>query len=386
MYNDTQDISFILNHLGEDRLAFEGSVAPPLYQTSTFCYPTVEDLRHAIADERHHCTYTRGLNPTVRLLCQKLAALDRAEAAFVFASGSAAISAALLGNLKQGDHVVCVQKPYSWTYKLLTQVLNRFGVQTTFVDATDVAFIEAAMRPDTRVIYLESPNSFTFELQDVPAVATLAKERGVLTILDNSFAGLMNPSPLDWGVDILVYSATKYHAGHSDVVAGALSCSEQMAQHLFYDQYMMLGAVPSPFTAWLMLRSLRTLPLRMERVNRTTRLVVEFLEASPLIERVYYPLSPSHPQYELASRQLLNGNGLVTIQLKTNDIQKIDRFCNALRRFLLAVSWGGYESLALPVRAFYVSDLPVNLVRLSIGFEEPDVLIADLAQALEYIR
>ena len=216
------DIDWILTHLGEERERYFGAVAPPVIQTSIFCFDSVADMRARMRDEYGEHCYTRGNNPTVEILRRKIAALEGAEDCLVFSSGAGAISAAVVACVAAGDHVVCVHKPYSWTHKLLVQLLPRFGVRCTFVDGTDVANIEAALEPNTRLIVLESPNSLTFELQDLAAVARLARERGILTLCDNSYASPLNQSPIALGIDLVAHSATKYLNGHSDVVAGAL--------------------------------------------------------------------------------------------------------------------------------------------------------------------
>src|SRR5690348_6068474 len=389
------DIDWILTHLGEERDRYFNAVAPPVIQTSIFCFDNVADMRARMRDEyAEHC-YTRGNNPTVEILRQKLAALEGAEDCLVFSSGAAAISAAMVASVAAGDHVVCVHKPYSWTHKLLTQALSHFGVRCSFVDGSDVANIEAALEPATRLIVLESPNSLTFELQDLAAVARLAGERGIRTLCDNSYASPLNQSPIALGVDLVAHSATKYLNGHSDVVAGALCGPRATLKEVFKGPFMTFGAVPSPHDAWLMLRGLRTLRLRVERSGRSAMQVARWLEAHPKVERVWYPHLPSHPQHELAKRQMCLSGGLLSFAPRCEDTAAVERFCDALKRFLLSVSWGGYESLVCPSAAFHPPSTkvaaatpgmpPPHLVRLSIGLEEPDVLIADLEQALEKV-
>jgi cystathionine beta-lyase/cystathionine gamma-synthase len=381
------DLSYILNQLGEDHEAYYGAIAPPVIQTSNFAFRTVAELRAAAADERSHHIYTRGNNPTVQILRQKLAALDQAEDALVFASGMAAISAGVIACLKAGAHAICVQKPYSWTHRLLNDLLARYGVATTWVTGTDVAEIEAAIMPNTALIYLESPNSMTFELQDLAAVAKLAKSSGITTMVDNSYASPLNQQPAALGIDLVAYSATKYHNGHSDVVAGVLSGPERLLKPIFNQEYLTLGGIAAPWTAWLMLRSLRTLHLRMAHAASTTPQVIAFLEQQPIVKRIIYPHHPSHPQHALAVQQMKRPAGLFSIILDTDDVSKIERFCNSLKRFLLACSWGGHESLVYPACVFCNPNdsgaVPFNLVRFYIGLEEPEVLIADIKQALQ---
>jgi cystathionine beta-lyase/cystathionine gamma-synthase len=214
------DISHIINELGETRDQWMGSVSPPIFQSSNFCFPTVAEMRACMSEEMDVPFYTRGHNPTVAVLRKKLAALEAAEECLVFSSGSAAVAAAVMANLKAGDHVVCVQKPYSWTHKLLTKLLGRFGVESTFIDGCDPEEWAQNCRPNTRLFMLESPNSMTFELQDIRAVAKIAQARGITTVIDNSYSTPLNQRPIEMGIDITVHSASKYLSGHSDMVAG----------------------------------------------------------------------------------------------------------------------------------------------------------------------
>ena len=383
------DLSWILNHLGEDRERYFGAVAPPIVQSSIFAFPSVAAMRAGFRDQLGSHVYTRGNNPTVEILRKKVAALERAEDCLMFGSGAAAMSAGVIACVTGGDHVVCVARPYSWTRVLLQDLLGRFGVATSFVDGTDVANFEAAINDRTRLIVLESPNSMTFEQQDLAAVAVIARAHGIRTICDNSYATPLNQSPIALGIDLVAHSATKYLNGHSDVVAGALCGTAALIRDVFRGPYMTLGAILAPHDAWLMIRGLRTLPIRMQRIAATTGKVLAFLQAHPRVRRVYSPHASGNPQWGLSDRQLSGASGLLTIELHAPDIAAIERFCDGLTRFLMTVSWGGYESLAFPVCAVFAADapmhpphgVPLTLVRLSIGLEEPDVLIADLESA-----
>lgn len=384
------DLSYILNQLGENRERYFGAVAPPIVQSSIFAFPTVDAMRAGFRDELGQHVYTRGNNPTVEILRKKVAALEGAEDCLMFGSGAAAMSAGVIACVAGGDHVVCVAKPYSWTRALLKDLLARFGVSTSFVDGTDSANFASAITDRTRLIVLESPNSMTYEQQDLAAVAALAKARGIRTICDNSYATPLNQSPLALGIDLVVHSATKYLNGHSDVLAGTLCGSAELIREVFRGPYMTLGAILAPNDAWLIIRGLRTLPIRMERVAATTTKVLAFLENHPRIRRVFYPHASANPQLGLGERQLRGASGLLTIELDAPDVAAVERFCDGLERFLMTVSWGGYESLAFPVCAVFAANaplhpphgVPLSLVRLSIGLEEPDVLIADLDRAL----
>lgn len=386
------DLSYILNHLGEDRETYHGAVSPPVYQTSNFAFPNVAAMRNALPHEQEVPFYTRGLNPTTGILCQKLAALEGTDDALVFGSGIAAVSAAVISQLKAGDHVVCVQKPYGWAEKLFNQLLGRFGVTVTYVPAPDTDGIEAAIQPNTRMLYLESPNSITFELVDLEAACAIAKPRGIVTVIDNSYATPLGQQPAKWGVDIVVHSASKYFGGHSDVVAGVVCSSKAIIKQIFDHEFMNLGGIVSPHTSSLLLRSLRTLPIRFERSTKSALQVAEYLHNHPKVKQLIYPGHPSHPQYALAQKQMGDCGGLFSILLDVQDVAEVERFADRLQRFLMAVSWGGHESLALPVCALAEStarlrpDLPWNLVRIYIGLEDPEVLIADLEQALQGLK
>jgi len=384
------DLSYILNHLGEDRENYFGAVAPPIVQSSIFAFPTVAAMRENFRDEFANHVYTRGNNPTVEILRKKVAALEGAEDCLMFGSGAAAISAAVVASLRGGDHAICVARPYSWTRAVLKELLGRFGVSTSFIDGTDIANFEATLTDTTRLIVLESPNSMTFEQQDLAAVAALAKSREIRTLCDNSYASPLNQSPIALGIDLVAHSATKYLNGHSDVVAGALCGSRAVLRDIFRGPYMTLGAILAPHDAWLMIRGLRTLPVRMQRIAATSAQVLAFLEKHPKVRKVYSPRASDNPQFKLTASQLRGASGLMTIELDAPNTAAVERFCDSLKRFLMTVSWGGYESLAFPVAGVHPADapmhpagaLPLDLVRLSIGLEEADVLIDDLDKAL----
>lgn len=384
------DISHILNHLGEPRENWHGAVAPPLMQSSIFAFPSVAAMREGFSDEYTQHLYTRGNNPTVNILRQKVAALEGSEDCLAFASGAAAIAAGVMACVRAGSHVVCVAKPYSWTRSLLRDLLARFDVSASFVDARSINIVEQALRAETHLIVLESPNTMTFEQQDLGAIATLARSRGIRTLCDNSFATPLNQSPISMGIDLVAHSATKYLNGHSDVVAGMLCGSQAMLREVFKGPYMTLGAILSPHDAWLLIRGMRTLEIRMQRVAETTEKVLTFLQAHPKVRTVHHPHAEGYGQAELSQRQLRGASGLLSIDLEAGSVAAVERFCNGLSRFLMTVSWGGYESLMFPVCAVFPKDaplrptggLPLSLVRLSIGLEDAELLISDLAQAL----
>lgn len=383
------DLSYIINELGEAREHYFNAIAPPIVQSSNFAFDTVAAMRELLLDEYKGFLYSRGNNPTIDILRQKLAALDGAEDALVFGSGAAAIFAAVLSQLKKGDHVVCVRDPYNWARQLFENILPRFGVETTFVDGTLAGNFEAALKPNTSLIYLESPNSFTFELQDITAVAQLARQRNITTLIDNSYCTPLYQQPHKMGIDLCLQSATKFISGHSDTMAGVLTGSRDKIRRIFVSEYLNIGSGIAPFNAWLLLRGLRTLEIRLQRSEESTKKVVEWLKEHPQIQKIYFPLDPDFPQYELARRQMKGAAGLITIQLKANSREQVELFCNSLKHFLMAVSWGGHESLAFPACAsmrtedFDANDPRHSMVRLYIGLEEAGYLIADLEQALQ---
>ncbi len=385
------DLSYIINELGEERDNYFRAVSPPIMQSSNFCFKDIQSLRESLAHEMDIPFYTRGHNPTVAILRKKMAALENAEESLIFSSGSAAVAAAVMSCVQAGDHVVSVQKPYSWTYKLLSNMLSRYGVETTYIDGRDTENYTRAIQPNTKLFILESPNSMTFELQDIEAVCKIAKAHGITTLIDNSYASPLNQKPLDMGCDLVVHSATKYLNGHSDAIIGVLCGSRKKCEKIFMSEYMTLGGAVSPHDAWLMIRGLRTLPIRMERIAATTPKIVEYLANHPKVEKILYPFHPSFPQYDLAIKQLKAPAGQFSILLKAENMESVERFCNHLKRFLLATSWGGYESLIYPACVLYGSmnyaqtTLPWNLIRFYTGLEEAEVLIEDLENAFSVL-
>lgn len=387
----TPSLSDILTHLGEDREHYFQAVAPPVVQTSNFVFPDLAAFRAAFSDELEHHVYSRGNNPTVEILRKKLAALEGTDDCLVFSSGAGAVAAAVLGNISAGDHIVCQQAPYSWTNSLLRKFLPRYGVEHTFVDGTDIENIRAALQPNTRILYLESPNTMTFECQDLAACAALAKERGIVTIIDNSYSSPIYQNPAAFGIDIVVHSGTKYLNGHSDVVVGVLCASKAMVKKIFESELMTLGGILGPHDAALVIRGLRTLPIRLQRSDSSAQFLIEKLDNHPKVGRIWYPFHHSFPQLELAKKQMRGCGGLFSVQFKTPALENMEQFVHRLRRFLMAVSWGGHESLIIPTVGFYgipgkpEPTLPWTFCRFYIGLEDPEWLWEDLEQALEVL-
>ena len=385
------DLSYILNELGEYREHYFNAVAPPIIQTSNFTFKKVEDLHRAFEDEMSGYLYSRGLNPTVEILRKKLAALDGAEDCLVFNSGAAAIFAGVLANVKAGDHIVSVKSPYTWAQRMFDVVLPRFDVSTTYIDGTRMENWEHATQTNTTFYYLESPNSWYFELQDISAVAALAKLKNITTLIDNSYCTPLHQQVIEMGIDLAMQTASKYIGGHSDTLGGVLCGSHQMIKKIFDSEYLNIGSGIQPFNAWLLIRGLRTLPMRLERINQSTNQLVNYLRQHPKIESIIFPFDPSFPQYDLAKRQMRNAGGLVTFILKTKKREDIVCFCESLNHFMMAVSWGGHESLILPKCAgikaseFDGENPEHRYIRMYVGLEEPEYLINDLKQAFDKI-
>ena len=382
-----EDLSFILNDLGEDRELYFQAMSPPVVQTSNFVFPDVEAFRHSVQDELKSHVYTRGNNPTVQILRKKIAALEGTDDALMFSSGSAAIAMTILSCVSSGAHVVCVRHPYSWTSALLNRYLVKFGVEHDFVDGSDLDQIEKAIKHNTTLLYLESPNTFTYELQDIKACVAIAQKHNILTAMDNSYNSPIFQQPAKMGVDIILHSVTKYINGHSDVVAGVVCGPQPFIQSLFVNEYMTLGAILSPHDASLILRGLRTLPIRMQRVQSSTMQIVQALKTHPKVRRILYPFDPDFPQYALAKKQMSGCGGLFTIEFNVPDIESLLAIISKVKRWKIAVSWGGHESLILPMAALYNlpgrndPHIPWSFVRFYVGLEEPEYLLEDLYSA-----
>jgi cystathionine beta-lyase/cystathionine gamma-synthase len=298
----------------------------------------------------------------------------------------------VMANVKSGDHVICVSKPYSWTHYLFSSILPKYGIRTTFIDGRNVKNFDDALTGNTVLFYLESPNSWTFELQDMESVTRIARSRNIISIADNSYNTPFHQNPSQFGVDIVVHSASKYLAGHSDVVAGVLCSNQQMIWKIFRNEFMTFGGIVSPFDAWLILRGLRTLELRLEKSTQNAVSIIEAIRNHSAVEKIIYPFLNDFPQLELAKKQMKQGSGLFSILLRTKSQEKIRDFCESLQYFRLAVSWGGHESLVFPAIAVLNQNqnanhaFPLNLIRFYAGLENTEMLIEDIRQALSKIN
>ncbi len=370
-------------HHAEDREAQRGAAAPPLYQCSIFTYPDCESFvtRKAPGDGRYD--YTRVANPTTALLEAKVAELELGEACRAFASGMAAISAGILSCVKTGGHVITVDTVYGPTRRFLTEYLPKFNIETTYIRGTEIEQFQSALRSNTQLIHLESPSSFFFEVQDMPAVVALAKSRGIAVSIDNSNASPLFQNPLDHGVDLVMHTASKYIGGHSDLVGGLVVASRERIDKLVSLEGELLGGIADPFASWLMLRGLRTLGVRMDRHYKSALTLARLLEMDSRVARVWYTGLDSHAQARLAKKQMRGHGCLVSFQLQNPTRERTFAVVEALKLFGIAVSWGGFESLAIPIETpDPATGKPTWIIRLSIGLETVEDLKADIYQAL----
>lgn len=371
-------------HVGQEPDALTGSVTVPLYQTSTYA-------QEAIGVHKGW-EYARTQNPTRSRWEECLAALEEGVAAYAFGSGSAAVDA-VLRLLSSGDHVVMAEDMYGGTYRLATKVLTRFGITFSFVDMRDVANIEAAITPATKMIYTESPTNPMMTITDLRAVSNIAQRVGAIMVVDNTFASPFFQRPLTMGADIVVHSATKYLGGHSDLVHGIVATRHKhLAEQIQFLQNA-VGAVPGPLECWLCLRSVKTLHVRMERHASNAQRIAEWLEQHPAVDGVYYPGLASHPQHTLAATQMSGFGGMISIEL--GSLAAATSVTSAFKLFTLAESLGGVESLVCHPVSMTHGAIPKDqrerlgvtdgLIRLSVGIEDVDDLLQDLEQALASI-
>ncbi len=361
-----------------------GAVSVPIYQTSTY-------FQDALGKDRGY-EYSRTGNPTREALEQSLAQLESGKFGLAYASGSAATVGTLQPLLKPGDRVVAGNDTYGGTYRILEQLLRPWGVDVVYVDATAPENIAAALTPNTRIVWLETPTNPLLKLADLTAIAELTRRAGVLLAVDNTFASPYLQRPLELGADLVIHSTTKYIGGHSDLIGGAIITSdEEIYRKLKFFQNA-AGGVPGPFDSWLQLRGLKTLKVRMQEHSANAQRIAEYLESAPQVARVYYPGLPSHPQYELAQRQMRAPGGMLSFELK-GGWDAVEKFIAGVKLFLLAESLGGVESLlCVPVRMTHASIAPAerrkrgisdSLIRLSVGLENGDDLLEDLREGLK---
>ncbi|MBM4450458.1 MAG: cystathionine gamma-synthase [Chloroflexi bacterium] len=369
-------------HAGDRPDTRFGAVSVPIYQTSTFAFEDVGKTRGY--------DYSRTANPTRKVLEDTIAQLEGGKAGFAFATGMAA-ETTVIHLLKTGDHIVCGDDVYGGTYRLFQNVMNNFGLDFTFVRMNSRKAIEDAIKPNTRMIWLETPSNPLLNIVDVEMVADIAKRRGILTAIDNTFATPYLLRPIEYGIDLVVHSTTKYLNGHCDVVGGAvITTTDELTERV---QFLLnaMGTCASPFDCWLVLRGIQTLPIRMERHQENAFAIARYLQHHKAVSRVYYPGLESHPGHEIAKRQMKGFGGMVSFELK-GSIKAVNTFLKRIKIFELAESLGGASSLAEHPATMSHASMPPeyrakigitdNMVRLSVGLEHADDLIEDLSQAL----
>jgi methionine-gamma-lyase len=370
----------------------DSAVSPPITYSTTFKAKDASEFAEMASEPQHSRYYTRYGNPLHERVAHIVARLEGAESGLCFASGMGGIAASILSQLKAGDHVVAQANHYMATSKLVSELLPQFGVESTFVDQTDLSAFSRAIRPNTRLIHLETPANPTMALTDIAAVCSLAKslDQGIVVSCDNTFASPVNQQPLALGVDIVMHSATKWLGGHHDVTAGVVVSSKERCKKI-WNTAITLGSTLSPMDAWLLLRGMRTLGVRVRQQNASAMQVAQHLENHPGIEKVFYPGLPSHPQHALAKQQMRGFGGVIAVWVKGGYPQTANFVAN-LKLFAHAVSLGGVESLAVHAAAMWAgtmndeqmrqANVQPNAVRLSIGLEDSADLCADLDQAL----
>ncbi|MFN2285078.1 MAG: trans-sulfuration enzyme family protein [Anaerolineae bacterium] len=368
-------------------------VTPPVHMANTYLFESAEEAARAFATEGQPI-YTRWGNPTTEVMERKVAALEGAEKAVATASGMAAVSAALLAALAEDgpNHIVATTGLYSGTYHFVTKDLRRFGLETTLAEATDPAAFEAAIRPTTRAIYLETPGNPTLALNDIAAIAAIARAHGILTIIDNTFATPVNQRPIDLGIDVVVHSATKFLGGHGDAMGGVVAGPADFVKRVLQGPVRNFGGCISPFNAWLIARGITTLPLRVQRHNTNSLQVAEWLHEHPAVAWVRYPWHPAHPQYDLAKSQMSGGGGGVVVFELKGGLNAGARLLNRIQLCALTVSLGDVRTLithpastthrSVPRDIRLASGISDGLVRLAVGLEDVEDILADLEQAL----
>ncbi len=369
------------------------AISPPIWQTTTFSADSAEDFAEIAISTKPSEFYTRYGNPNHEMVESTLTALEGGQAALVTGSGMGAIFAAIAGSLKQGDHLIAQRNHYAGATTLFNELLPRWGIDVTCVDQTNNVEFDDAIRPQTKMIYVETPVNPLMQITDLRYIVELAKRHGITTICDNTFATPINQRPLEFGIDAVVHSATKYIGGHHDLTAGALVGSKELVERV-WKFALVAGATLSPFDGWLMLRGLRTLGLRVERHNQNGMALARFLEKNPKVARVYYPGLESHPQHRLAGSQMSGFTGMLSVEL-SGGYTAADRLMSSLQLATRAASLGGFETLVVHPASMWSLQLSpeqrestgINqgLVRISVGLEDEVDLIRDFAQALEEV-
>lgn len=381
---DPRETATLLQHFGDEDIL--GAIAPPIFQASNFSFESPEEWTAMLHNKPGGppYQYSRLGNPTVNLVEQKIAKLERTEACKVTGCGQGAIATAILACTAAGSHVVCVDTAYGPVRELFDQILTRFGVSVTYVSGIDSDEVIDAIRPETTLVYLESPSSLVMRLQDLRKITAVCRARGVTTAMDNTYATPIYQTPHEMGVDIVLHSGSKYFGGHSDINAGAICAKGDWINALTRTEINLLGTILAPFPAWLMLRGLRTLELRVKRHEESANLIAQWIHGLQGIERVNHVALPTFEQRNLFLSQMRGSTGLFSFEPECQDPAKVKKFVASLKYFRQAVSWGGYESLALALNTKPLGFPAAKwIVRLFIGLEDPQELREDLQQAFE---
>lgn len=389
--NQKMEFETLLQHFAEEEKVHH-AVVQPLFQNSLFVYKTAEEFVDRLKD-RNRWDYSRVANPTIDIAERKIAQLEKTDRARLFSSGMGAITAVIMFLTKSGDHVICTDSAYGPTKIFLQDILSAYNVETSFVDGRDVNAIEQAIKPNTVMIYMESPGSMYFYIQDIASIVSLAKSRDITTVFDNSNATPFYQNPTEFGVDFVIHTVTKYLGGHSDIVAGVACGRDEQISLMEAEIAVTMGANADPFAAWLLNRSLRTLAIRMERHSQSAFVVAKYLESHPKVAKVFYPWLASHEGHELAKKQMRGASGLLSFVLKDDSKQNTFQVINNLRIFQIGVSWGGYESLAIPFATSGVINPFASesteerwAIRCSIGLENVNDLLNALDDALKQAK
>jgi methionine-gamma-lyase len=379
-------------HNGYNSSQFEGSLVPPLFQTSTFTFSSAEQGERRFSGEEQGYIYSRLGNPTIKILEERVAALEKGESGLAFGSGMAAVSAILFALTKTGDHILCSQGVYGCTFGLLELMKDKFNINYQFSSMGDKKTIEDQLRPETALIYIETPINPTMDIVDLQMVSEIAKERGIPVVVDNTFCSPYLQTPLELGCDIVIHSATKYICGHGDVIAGLAVGTHEMMAKIAKTTLKDIGGIMSPFDAWLLLRGLKTLAVRMDRHCDNAKMVYEFLKGHELVERVYYPGDDEHPNYSIVKKQMKKPGGIFSFTIKGTK-ETAQKFMNHLKLIKIAVSLGDAETLiqhpatmthaVIPKEIRQQMGIEETLLRLSVGLEAWEDIVEDLNQAFK---
>ncbi|WP_152656940.1 methionine gamma-lyase [Oceanobacillus sp. CFH 90083] len=384
-----------LIHKGYDSKELLGSLTPPIFQTTTFTFETAEQGAARFAGEEEGHVYTRISNPTVQVLEQKLAALEKAEKGLAFASGMAAISAVLIALTKANDHIICSSGLYGCTFGLLSMMDEKYNIQTDYVAMTDAKNIEDKIRPETKVFYIETPINPTMEVIDLELVSSIAKKHNILVVVDNTFSTPYLQRPLELGADVVVHSATKYLGGHGDVIAGIAAGKKELMEQIAATTQKDIGGILSPFDAWLVIRGMKTLPLRMDKHSENALQIAEKLKQHPKVKHIFYPGDPDAGGYSIMKKQMKSGGGTLSFEIDGGK-EEVQEFLNKLQFIKIAVSLGDTETLiqhpatmthaVVPYEQRQKMGITDALIRLSVGIEAWQDIWEDLNQALDRFK